>query len=524
METIKFEDLKISDKIKKAISDLGYVEATHIQTKAIPCMLTGQDLIGQSQTGSGKTASFVIPILEKIDAENDELQVIILCPTRELSMQVAEEIRKLTKYMENVKTTAVYGGKSIEMQIRELKRGTKIVVGTPGRVMDHMRRKTIKLENISCVVLDEADEMLSMGFEEDIETILKESNKDRQTVMFSATMPKEILGLTKKYLKNPKHIKIESTEDTKPKIEQIYYELKEKMKLETLMRIIEINNPKSCVVFCNTKRKVDNVIDELKSKGYSSEALHGDVRQEQRDRIMKSFKQGKFRILVATDVAARGIDVNDLEIVVNYDIPQEKEHYIHRIGRTGRTGKTGKAFTMIVGKEIIKLRDIEKHTKSKITAGKIPTISEVTKIKNEEIKKQIKEIIADKKFIDEAIINELVEEKINPVDIAKAVYSLSKKTDASDDTNVDLNALQDVNGMVEVFLNLGKLDNIKVKDIVGSIAGNTSVSGSDIGKINLLDKFSFVEIPKEYIEEVLKGMKNKQIKGKKVNIEIATKK
>ena len=443
--------------------------------------------------------------------------------------------------MEGIKISSVYGGTSIENQIRELKRGSQIVIGTPGRVMDHMRRRTIKLQDVSIVVLDEADEMLSMGFEEDIETILKDANKDRQTLLFSATMPRKILDITKKYQKNPVHVKIATTEETLPKIEQVYYELKEKMKVDTLMRVIEIHNPNSCVVFCNTKRKVDNVIESLKQNGYTVEALHGDIVQAQRDRIMKAFKQGKFKILVATDVAARGIDVDDLEIVINFDIPQEKEHYVHRIGRTGRAGKTGKAFTMVVGKERIRLKEIEKFAKTKIKAEKLPTASQMNKIKREKTKKQILDVIKDKKYIGEEIIDELISEGADAASIAKAL--LTSKLEGSAEYKVKtLNSdiVPDKNGamhnssvtryartdekMVEVFINLGKMDKIKAKDIIGSISGNTGISGESIGRINLLEKYSFAEIPKEYIEDVILGMKNKQIKGKNVNIEIATKK
>jgi len=424
---IEFTEFEISEKIKRAIEDLGYTSATKIQSKTIPNVLKGRDIIGQSQTGSGKTASFAIPILEKVDADNRNIQTIILCPTRELALQVAQETRKFTKYMEGVKISAVYGGTSIENQIRDLKKGSQIVIGTPGRVMDHIKRRTIKLGDVNTVVLDEADEMLSMGFEEDIESILKGINPDRQILLFSATMPKKILNIANKYQKNPIHIKIEGTQNTLPKIEQVYYELKEKMKLETLIRLIEIHNPNSCVVFCNTKRKVDDVIEALKQNGYSAEALHGDIVQIQRSRIMKAFKQGGFKILVATDVAARGIDVNDLEIVINFDIPQEKEHYVHRIGRTGRCGKTGKAFTMIVGRERIKLREIEKYAKTKIKEEKLPTSSQMNKIRKEKTKKQILDVIQANQYIGEEIINELISEKANPKDIAKALLTIKLK-------------------------------------------------------------------------------------------------
>ena len=521
---LEFESLEISDKIKRAIADQGYVNATEIQAKAIPHVLEGRDVIGQSQTGSGKTASFAIPILEKIDVEDNTLQAIVLCPTRELALQVTEEVRKFAKYTEGIKTCAVYGGSSMETQIRELKRGAKIVVGTPGRVMDHIRRRTIKLDNIKMFVLDEADEMLSMGFEEDIETILDGANPERQTLLFSATMPKQILAIANKYQNDPVHIKIKATEKSLPKIEQVYYELKEKMKMETLIRVIEIHNPNSCVVFCNTKRKVDDVIENLKQSGHSAEALHGDVVQIQRDRIMKAFKQGKFQVLVATDVAARGIDVNDLEIVVNYDIPQEKEHYVHRVGRTGRGGKSGKAFTLVVGKERFKLKDIEKYAKTKIKLEKLPTTAEVNKVRREKMKQDILEVVESKEYIEEEIIADLVKE-VSAEELAKAILTLKMRGTTADRPNVsESDLVQNKNGMVEIFINLGKMDKIKAKDIIGSIAGNTGVPGDRIGRVNLLEKFSFAEILKDDVEDVIVGMKDKQIKGKSVNIEIAKKK
>jgi len=521
MKEIKFEDLEIKESIRKAIKEMNYEYATPIQGRAIPVILEGKDAIGLAQTGTGKTACFALPIIEKIDVDKKGVQALILCPTRELALQVAGEIRKFAKYMEGIKTVPVYGGTSIENQIREIKKGASIIVGTPGRIMDHIRRKTLKLETINMVVLDEADEMLNMGFEEDIESILKDTNEDRQTLLFSATMPSRILNLTKKYQKNPVKIKIEQTEQTIPKIEQIYYEIKEKMKLETVTKILDIHSPKSCVIFCNTKRKVDNVIEELKQKGYSAEALHGDVKQVQRDRIMRAFKQGNFQILVATDVAARGIDVNDLEIVINYDIPEEIEHYVHRIGRTGRSGKTGKAFTMVVGKQMYKIREIERHSKTKIKLGKIPTLAEVNEKKKSAIKKEILEVIESKKYKEQEIIEELIKEKIDSRDIAKALFTILRKE--VEVVKEEITARPNENGMIEVFINAGKLDNIKVKDIVGSIASNTGISGSDIGRINLLEKYSFAEIPKEYIEDVIKGMKNKQIKGKDVKVEVTNK-
>lgn len=385
--------------------------------------------------------------------------------------------------------------------------------------MDHMRRKTLKLDKITMVVLDEADEMLNMGFEEDIETILKDIPEGRQTILFSATMNKRILEITKKYLKEPKNVKIKSKELTVDRIEQISLEVKQKMKDEIVMRLIDLNDPKKAVVFCNTKKKVDNLIEKLKNNGYKAECLHGDIKQAQRDRIMKRFKQGEFQILVATDVVARGIDVEELELVINYDIPQEEEYYVHRIGRTGRNGKIGKAYTFVVGKEKSKLLNIQKYANTKIIKGKIPTLEEINKVKNQKIVDNIEEMIEknEESELAEKVLNKLMENnKLETV--TKALINIIINENSSDkECQIDINPDE----MVKLFINVGKKDKIMVKDIVGSISANTAISGENIGKINILDKFTFVEIQGKYVNEILNSMKGKQIKGRDVNIEIA---
>ena len=385
--------------------------------------------------------------------------------------------------------------------------------------MDHMRRKTLKLDKITMVVLDEADEMLNMGFEEDIETILKDIPEGRQTILFSATMNKRILEITKKYLKEPKNIKIKSKELTVDRIEQISLEVKQKMKDEIVMRLIDLNDPKKAVVFCNTKKKVDNLIEKLKNNGYKAECLHGDIKQAQRDRIMKRFKQGEFQILVATDVVARGIDVEELELVINYDITQEEEYYVHRIGRTGRNGKIGKAYTFVVGKEKSKLLNIQKYANTKIIKGKIPTLEEINKVKNQKIVDNIEEMIEknEESELAEKVLNKLMENnKLETV--AKALINIIINENSSDkECQIDINPDE----MVKLFINVGKKDKIMVKDIAGSISANTAISGENIGKINILDKFTFVEIQGKYVNEILNSMKGKQIKGRDVNIEIA---
>lgn len=385
--------------------------------------------------------------------------------------------------------------------------------------MDHMRRKTLKLDKITMVVLDEADEMLNMGFEEDIETILKDIPEGRQTILFSATMNKRILEITKKYLKEPKNVKIKSKELTVDRIEQISLEVKQKMKDEIVMRLIDLNDPKKAVVFCNTKKKVDNLIEKLKNNGYKAECLHGDIKQAQRDRIMKRFKQGEFQILVATDVVARGIDVEELELVINYDIPQEEEYYVHRIGRTGRNGKIGKAYTFVVGKEKSKLLNIQKYANTKIIKGKIPTLEEINKVKNQKIVDNIEEMIEknEESELAEKVLNKLM--KNNKLEtVAKALINIIINKNSSDkECQIDINPDE----MVKLFINVGKKDKIMVKDIVGSISANTAISRENIGKINILDKFTFVEIQGKYVNEILNSMKGKQIKGRDVNIEIA---
>ena len=342
----------------------------------------------------------------------------MLCPTRELAIQVADEIRSLAKYMHGIKVLPIYGGQEIVKQIRSLKDGVQVIIGTPGRVMDHMRRKTIKFGQVHTVVLDEADEMLNMGFLEDMETILSELPEERQTVMFSATMPAAIAEIAKKFQKEPEIVKVVKKDLTVPKVTQYYYEVKPKNKIEVMCRLLDMYAPKLSVVFCNTKRQVDELVLALQGRGYFAEGLHGDLKQVQRDRVMNGFRKGRTDILVATDVAARGIDVDDVEAVFNYDIPQDEEYYVHRIGRTGRAGREGKAFSLVVGKEVYKLRDIQRYCKTKIVPQPIPSIDDVTEIKADKILCQAEELLQDsdmnrlidiieKKVLEDQILSEL---------------------------------------------------------------------------------------------------------------------
>ena len=370
MDVTKFEELQLDDRIIRAITEMGFEEASPIQAQAIPVVLEGRDMIGQAQTGTGKTAAFGLPLLQKVDPKVKKLQAIVLLPTRELAIQVAEELRRFAKFMHGIKVLPVYGGQDIVRQIRALKDGTQIVVGTPGRVMDHMRRKTVKMDHVHTVVLDEADEMLNMGFLEDMETILSQLPEERQTLMFSATMPQAIADIAKKFQKDPVTVRVIKKELTVPKVTQYYYEVKPKNKVEVMCRLLDMYAPKLSVAFCNTKKQVDELVQALQGRGYFAEGLHGDLKQEQRDRVMGSFRNGATEILVATDVAARGIDVDDVEAVFNYDIPQDDEYYVHRIGRTGRAGVPGHAVSLVSDDEKDLLSAIEKLLKKRIDLKK----------------------------------------------------------------------------------------------------------------------------------------------------------
>ncbi|KXL53421.1 DEAD-box ATP-dependent RNA helicase CshA [Anaerotignum neopropionicum] len=532
MEHLKFQDMGLSPEICQAVLDMGFEEATPIQSMAINVVKEGRDVIGQSQTGTGKTAAFGIPCLERVNPEDRRLQALILCPTRELAIQVSEEFRKLLKYKENIRVLPIYGGQPIDRQIAALKKGAHVVIGTPGRVMDHMRRRTLKMETVQMMVLDEADEMLDMGFREDIELILTKIPEDHQTLLFSATLSPEILDITRRFLKNPEFVKVVRKELTVPNIEQAYFDVKEKTKLDALTRIIDVYDPHLSMVFCNTKKRVDDLVELLQGRGYFAEGLHGDLKQPQRDKVMQKFRNGTIEILVATDVAARGIDVDDIDVVFNYDVPQDEEYYVHRIGRTGRAGKSGKAFTFCVGKEIYKLRDIMRYTKTKIVQQKLPTLSDVEEMKTNIFLDKVKDVINEghlTKYIN--LVERLTDEDFTAIDIAAALLKNHLA-----DVNVDeLDVLDDINlggtelyggndeKMIRLFINAGKKNKIRAKDIVGAIANETGVPGKVLGAIDLFDDYTFVDVPKNYIKDILAGMKNAKIKNKRIHIEIAKK-
>lgn len=530
MNNIKFESLNLSKETQKAISDMGFEEMSPIQAQAIPVIVEGRDVIGQSQTGTGKTAAFGIPVLEMTDTRSKNTETLILCPTRELAIQVVEELKKLSKYKRGINIVPIYGGQSIDRQIGLIKRGVQIVVGTPGRVMDHMRRGTLNFKSIKRIVLDEADEMLDMGFRDDIEIILKETNEERQTILFSATMAKPILDITKKYQKNPELVKVVHKELTVPSIEQVYFEVKESLKLQLLCRLIDMHNPKLSLVFCNTKKSVDELVLQLQNRGYFVDGLHGDLKQSQRDRVMSKFRNGTIDILIATDVAARGIDVDDVEVVFNYDLPQDEEYYVHRIGRTGRAGRAGRAFTFVSGKSIYKLKDIQRYTKTKIVRGEIPTINDVEESKIDAFFEKVKNVMEESdltRYVKH--IESLLNDEYTSVDVAAALLKMSIGLDNKEEDMEVSYASNFGNtggepGMARLFINAGRNQKILPKDVIGAIAGETGIAGKLIGKIDIYDKYTFVEVPVDYAETVLEIMKNNKIKGKTINIEPANSK
>ena len=524
-----FSHLGLSKETLKSIESMGFLTPTNIQAGCIPLILDGHDVIGHSQTGTGKTMAFGLPAVDLVNENNAEVQALVLCPTRELAVQAAAEITRSASGKQGVKVVPIYGGAPIERQIRELKKGAQIVIGTPGRVMDHMRRRTLKLGGLKLMVLDEADEMLNMGFREDIETILEDVPEKRTTVLFSATMSKEIMSITKNYQNNAKLIKAVGTNLTVAGIEQKFISTKKITRIDALTRLVEYHKPKLSLVFCNTKKMVDELVEELNHMGIKAAALHGDMRQNGRDRVMNAFRSGSVKILVATDVAARGIDVDDVELVINFDIPIDDEYYVHRIGRTGRAGRNGLAVTFVNGrKQQKRISEIQQYTKCEIQQAAIPKEEDILKIKSQEFIENIKKELNKADFYKYyPIIDALEEEGYNAKDIACALIKTKmekkKNISAKKDNLINLDSKRTgaESGMVRFFVNAGKLDKIAPRDIVGCIVGETGINGSNVGKVDIYDKFSFVEIAGFEAENVMNRFNNVMVRGRQISIEPA---
>lgn len=521
----KFNELNISSEIVRAVEELGYENATDIQASAIPVIMEGKDVLGRSNTGTGKTAAFGIPAIESIKEYGKFPQVMIICPTRELVEQVATEIRKFSKYKEGVKITPIYGGQPIDRQIQLLKRGCSIVVGTPGRIMDHLRRKTLRLHECNMVILDEADEMLNMGFKEDIEEILKSMPEDKhpQTILFSATMPDAILRITKQFQVDPVEVHIKSAQRTIDTVDQIYYEVPRGKKTNALRVLLNHYDPDLCMIFCNTKKMVDELCEELNSAGCKAIGLHGDMKQSLRDRVMGQFRTGNYPILIATDVAARGIDVDDIELVVNFDLPQDNEYYIHRVGRTGRAGKKGRAITLISGgKQRMGLKDLIRYTKTNIAKRLLPTtaqleeaarknfISEVLTACNEGVNQDSMEIA-----------NELMAEGIAVENLISALISLNYKNevlDIEDDSSV--RRFTDEFDAITLNFNIGRNAGIQPGNIVAAIIEESGISAKAIGRIDVRPAFTLVDVDASKVDVVLAKLQGSHIRGKEVEVQI----
>ena len=522
-----FGNIELSKKLLAAVSDMGFEEPSPIQAQTIPLLLEGHDVIGQAQTGTGKTAAFGIPTIEKVIDASHHIQALVLTPTRELAIQIAEEFNKIGKY-KRVKTLPVYGGQAIDRQIRALRYGVQIVVGTPGRLLDHIRRGTIKFGDVHTLILDEADEMLDMGFVEDIEAILSHIPAEgRQTLLFSATMPAPILKLAGKYMNNPQKVTINREHLTVPLIDQFYYETREK--LEGLCRILDVEETGKLIIFCRTKKGVDDLAASLTARGYLAAGLHGDLSQQQRDRVMKKFREGRIDILIATDVAARGIDIDDITHVVNYDIPQDHEAYVHRIGRTGRAGRKGVAITLINPREYRQLRLIERLTKTKIVRRELPSPADILERQRDIVKEHLLKILAQGKYGDyHTIVSDVAADgDYDLVDVAAAALKLAVEGDKEPEETAEAGArFEDtggVPGMVRLFLNIGRAQKIRPEDVVRAIASEADIPGNVIGVINIYERFTFVEVPEDVAERVLSVMHRNTMKGYKINVEPAKK-
>jgi ATP-dependent RNA helicase DeaD len=517
-----FQELGLSAGVLKAVAEMGFEEPTPIQAMTIPAALEGRDIIGQAQTGTGKTASFAVPVIEKATAGRKPY-ALILEPTRELAIQVAEEIGRLASHKHRSVLT-VYGGSSMERQVKALRSGVNIVVGTPGRVLDHLRKGTLSLSEISIVVLDEADEMLDMGFIDDIESILETTPETRQMMLYSATMAPAIARIAKKHMREPLKIAINIKDIVAPKIAQVFCEVAQRNKTEVLTRLLDVESPELTLVFCHTKREVDEVAAALRQLGYNSGALHGDFTQSHREEVMGRFRNGKIDILVATDVAGRGIDIENITHVINYSIPQSPEGYIHRIGRTGRAGRPGMAVTFVTPREYHQLQLIEKTARTKLSQRSIPTAAEVVAARLREISGDVATALG--KGIHQpylAIVRELAA-NLPPEEIAAAALAVAfgemKVTDIRPPAPESREATVE-RGMTRLFITLGRKDGIQTSEILRSIAMESGVPGKRVGKIDIREKFTFVEVPTETAEKVIAAMDNSFIRGRKVGIKKA---
>jgi ATP-dependent RNA helicase DeaD len=513
-----FESLGLTRKTLKGVEEAGFESPTPVQAQTIPILMSGSDLIAEAQTGTGKTAAFALPILERLQPGKKTPQALILCPTRELAVQVSEAIYTLGRTAD-LRVLPVYGGQPFERQLRALRAGVAIVVGTPGRLLDHIRRKTLKLDAVKMVVLDEADEMLAMGFIDDIKLVFDELPESRQIALFSATMPAPIVHLAGKYLRDAKQVTIASKPQNTPKIRQSYYEVSWNQKVDALTRILDMETPGPTIIFCNTKRETDMLGDHLRGRGYPSDTLHGDLSQQARDKVMARFREGQVDVLVATDVAARGLDIKSVTHVINYDVPWDAESYTHRIGRTGRAGRQGDAITLVSAREMRLLRIIEKGTRSKIRPVRLPTIADVAIRRREVFKQSVIDGLKEGGFEDFLVTVDELAENHQPSEVAavalKLLWAQQKSATASPTVEP---AQTRQSARVRLFLTAGRQHGLRPGDVVGAIANEAGIKGDQIGPIHILDDTSFVEVPADKAQQVIEALTSTRLRGVKVNV------
>jgi ATP-dependent RNA helicase DeaD len=582
MEKRPFDQLGVSPEILKAVAKMGFEEASPIQTAVIPVALTGRDVVGQSATGSGKTAAFAIPAIDRVDPKARGVQVLILCPTRELAVQVAEETGRLAFFKRGVREVPIYGGQSYDRQFRALESGVQIVIGTPGRVMDHMERGTLRLDTLRLVVLDEADRMLDMGFREDIERILSAAPASRQSLFFSATMPRPIQDLIKRFTRDPAWVKIEAQAQNAPRVDQVYFEVDRRSKLEALTRLIDRHDFRYGIIFCSTKVMVDELDEHMHSRGYAVDRLHGDISQAQRDRVMAKFRERKFEFLVATDVAARGLDVDDLEVVFNYDLPNDAEDYTHRIGRTGRAGKSGRAFTFVSGREIYKLQSMVRFARLDIRRERIPSLDEVEEARANVFFERLRSVLDAREFKPhDRMVDRLLDQGYVSTDICSALIHLlqsgagagvaaekpaaaapaakraempaaapvapasrpaPKRPVEPEDIVAEIARGENLDedsaprrkgkydrpartgreaGKVTLFLNVGRKQLVTPADIVGKIAGVARLPADVVGAIDIHQRHTLADVDAAHAEQIAAKLKGIRLKGVELEPDLA---
>ena len=572
METPPFVELGLRPELLAAIADLGYERPSPIQALAIPPALEGKNLVGLSQTGSGKTAAFTLPLLQRIDLNKRHPQAIVLCPTRELAVQVCEEIHRLGTKLPGLHAVPVYGGAPMDRQIRHLKDGAHVVVGTPGRLLDHLERGTLKLGQVQIAVLDEADRMLDMGFKDEMDRLLAALPAERQTLFFSATMNREVGRIISLHAPDAQQIEVKQQSRTVSTIEQSYYEVRGRSKVEVVSRLLDMEDSRLTIIFCNTKRTVDECTESLLARGYAVDRLHGDITQNMRERVLARFREGTIEVLVATDVAARGLDIDEVDVVFNYDLPQDPEDYVHRVGRTGRAGRSGRAVSFVYGREIHRLQTIERYTRQVIRRGRVPSQEEVEGKRTDRLFETLRERLEAGTFESHADhIDRLLEQGHTPTDIAGALFSLWKETGnregeaIAEDREPDRPArserpIRDYHdqgpprdrdygpprdrdygprggqqrdggnfrdrrdegpegGYVRLFVSLGKAAGVEPREIVGMLYGEAQLPSGSIGRINLFPRHSLVDVREEVADEVIRACRTATLKGRTFKVD-----